>query len=663
MKTSKTKLLLAFFISGFFLFGLAEITNAADYYVPATTSTVDGDTFCGGKCTSADTIYLQGPRGDLKIKNFDGDGEYITITNEPNHQVILTGTTDLSGTIVIVDCSYLDLRGDNSASHTYGIVCINPRELSEAFNIWVYHNAAGSATSDHIKLSYMELYSNGVGDATATGIAVIYGGNPNTYIYDTFEIHHNYIHHTGYAGMYLGQNLPWSGDKPYIKDFSVHDNLLEDMGAYGITMKGVRSDSGVCSIYNNVVKRTGLVYASDGSAWHGIGVQYFEGATYANIYNNWIEKTKGPGLKIGDQNHNVYDNIIVGCGTGDAVGWGHGIITYQSTYGSHIYDNIIIQPTRYGVYAWGTTQSVTLSRNLIGDAGVGEWYEMESGDAAESTGADANIYHANVADFNFNVWSDDGDYSNDDFTFGTTGTTHILTEAMGTGYISPASWTPNAVPGDTIIIAADRTSGILLEDFDGTPSAPYLFTNPSDAKVVLSGPGTTDWGEKGIHVFDSDNFKILGNNYLSETYGIEIHGITNAKAGLRMFRCADWEIGYMHVHDTYGGITQNYNDPWTQANSMGSCRLHHSYINNVASAAMGSEAVYLGKSSTGDYPHWTQLEIDHLRIENITCDGIQSGQTEKLLIHDNYVQDVGLLYASEPVHAFGIIASAEGGGG
>jgi len=241
-------------------------------------------------------------------------------------------------------------------------------------------------------------------------------------------------------------------------------------------------------------------------------------------------------------------------------------------------------------------------------------------------------------------------------------TTKILTEAIGTGYISPSSWSPAAVPGDTIIIAADRVSGILLKNFNGTPASPYLFTNPSNAKVILSGLGTTDWGEKGIHVFDSDNFKILGNNYSSETYGIEIHGITNPKAGLRMFRCADWEIGYVHVHDTYGGITQNYNDPWTQSNSMGNCRLHHSYIKDVASAAMGSEAVYLGKSSTGDYPHWTQLEIDHLHIENITCDGIQSGQTEKLLIHDNYVQDVGLLYASEPVHAFGIIASAEGGG-
>ncbi|MCK4627507.1 MAG: hypothetical protein KAT56_00815, partial [Sedimentisphaerales bacterium] len=55
-----------------------------------------------------------------------------------------------------------------------------------------------------------------------------------------------------------------------------------------------------------------------------------------------------------------------------------------------------------------------------GDAGLGEWNEMESGDVTESTGGDANIYHADVADFGFNVWSDDGDYSNDDFSLGYT---------------------------------------------------------------------------------------------------------------------------------------------------------------------------------------------------------------------------------------------------
>ena len=253
-----------------------------------------------------------------------------------------------------------------------------------------------------------------------------------------------------------------------------------------------------------------------------------------------------------------------------------------------------------------------------------------SGDALiellEGIGADANWYETDVADFDFNAWSDDNNYSNDDFTFGTTGTTHILTEAMGTNYITPSSWTSAAVPGDTIIIATDRVSGISLKDFDGTAADPYIFTNPSDAKVTISGIGTTMWGEQGIQIFDSDNFKILGNNYSGSTYGIEIHGLTNPKSGIRMWRCAAWEVAYIQIHDTYGGITQNNNDPWTQANSLGSCRVHHNRIENTN--AIFAEGMYLGKSKTGDHPQWDLLEIDHNKVYRTGSDCLQAGQSK-----------------------------------
>lgn len=55
-----------------------------EYYVPVSTTVVDGNTFYGGgKCTSSDTIIIiGGPRGGLQFKNFDVAGSYITITNE-----------------------------------------------------------------------------------------------------------------------------------------------------------------------------------------------------------------------------------------------------------------------------------------------------------------------------------------------------------------------------------------------------------------------------------------------------------------------------------------------------------------------------------------------------------------------------------------------------
>jgi len=404
-----------------FLFCLLPVwVDAADYTVSTRTSTVDGDTFCGGSpCTSADRIIINGgARGNLLFKDFDGRGKYITITNENTNLdakvVITTGSVGQTWAgLELRDCKYVDLRGDNDADLTYGIKVINDGTPAMVSAVRVRQE------SDHIKISYIEIDGT---SADGTGIMFLDNTLSSAWIFDTFEIHHNYIYDVGYAGMYLGQNNPWSEDNPYIANFSVHDNLLEDLGAYGITTKGVHQDSGVCSIYNNTIRgssgrqSTGLITPNSDEFKFGIGFSRFAGRVHANIYNNWIEKTVGAGILVGDQKHNVYGNTIVGCGTGNDVTFGHGIVTQFSTYDTNIYDNIIIQPKRYGIYARDGVVSVTLSKNLIGDAGLGEWYEMQTGDVTENTGDDANIYHADVANFNFKTWSDDGSYSNDDFS-------------------------------------------------------------------------------------------------------------------------------------------------------------------------------------------------------------------------------------------------------
>ena len=406
----------------------------ATYYITNSDNVVNGNTFCDGSpCTSADTIIINGgARGNLSLQNFNGSGSYITIKNEnatPDERVVITSGSvgDTWAGLELRDCKYVDLRGDNDPDLPYGIKVIHSGTPSMTAVVWARQEC------DHIKLGYVEME-----DAahTATGLLIHDCTLSEAWIFDTFEVHHNYIHDTGYCGMYLGHNYPSTLYDPYSANYSVHDNIMEDMGAYGITLKGVHSTSGVCSIYNNIVRpsnrgsgggsSTGLVDTSDGSAWQGIGVVYFYGSTYANVYDNWVEKTKGPGLKIGDQNHQVYDNIICGCGTcedaDEGAKWGHGIVSYSNSDGINIYDNTIIQPGRYGIYALSGAEldGTTLSRNLIGNAGTGEWGEAFSGRIIESTGDDANTYYADVASFGFNAWSDDGDYSNDDFGFGGT---------------------------------------------------------------------------------------------------------------------------------------------------------------------------------------------------------------------------------------------------
>ncbi|MCK5466462.1 hypothetical protein KAI56_03135 [Candidatus Parcubacteria bacterium] len=418
MKNTKTKLFLAFFISGFFLFGLTGVSEAADYYVPTTTSTVDGDTFCGGgKCTSGDTIIIRGgARGGLLFQDFDGAGSYITITNEnknPNSRVVINGMSG-KGCLSILNCKYIDLRGNNDGDLTYGIKVINDNTSKASGAVRVY------GESDHIKLGYLEITCEGNTSITGNGIFVQDGFLSDAWTWDTFEIHHNYIHDTRYAGMYLGQNDPGYYKNPYIARVVVHDNILKNLGTYGMVIKGL--NGGPNSYYNNFVDTTGVVSRPDiiKDTWRsGIRIRTYTQDYSVDVYNNTVWNTVGPGILAGKGAHNIHDNIVCNAGTGNQEYFGHGIVTFLNTDGVHIYDNIIIQPTIYGIYNRGSdTGGVTLSRNLIGDAGLGEWGESSSGDTIVSSGADANIYYDNVADFGFNVWSDDNTCSNDDFTFG-----------------------------------------------------------------------------------------------------------------------------------------------------------------------------------------------------------------------------------------------------
>ncbi len=381
------------------------------YYVYPSDSIVDGRTFCDGPCTSSDTIIIKGgTRGALEFRNLDGKGNYISILNEDSTEkvVISTGSTNA---LTITKSDYVDLEGNTNPDFAYGIKIIRTTDSGRDIAIL--------GGSDHIRIGHTELLFQASG-SDGTGIQIGYDNEGSSVLYDAIEIHHNFIHDTPYSGMYLGHNQgpEYDNDDPFVADISVHDNILEDLGAYGFNVKGVSPASGPCYIYNNTIRRTGLIW-SDPAKAHGISVHMFFG-TSAEIYDNLIEDTEGAGLIIGGgahsdggAAHNVHDNIIAGCGADGDSHYGHGILTEEYSNNAHIYDNIIVQPTRYGLHnEWGTgTQHI--DRNLVCDPGIG--YLQPDPQFVEGTGADANIYYPDCADAGFSAWSDDGDYSNDKF--------------------------------------------------------------------------------------------------------------------------------------------------------------------------------------------------------------------------------------------------------
>ena len=459
----------------------------ANYTITSTEDTVDGGANVSGKgrcnagyvsyaagpwgvCTSADTIIIDGgARGDLTFQNFDGDPDYITIINEDSTRVVITATSATAG-ILIDDCKYINLRGNGLSAHNWTRDC----KTDSCYGIKVQVSGDPPLAlvrvmgdSDNIKLQYIEADMSGKsgGSGAENGFQVQDGALANTDTFDNFEIAYNYIHDTYYHGMYLGHNTPDAGNDPYISSFNVHHNLLEDLGAEGGELKGVEAGSTV-QFHHNIVRRTrqqciyncGVEeYVEKGWWQYGwIFSDYYENA-YAEIYNNWIEETAGSCFHLRSAEHIVYNNVLVGCGTGTCVGelcvskldgYFNAIELDKVNLGetlnrrvSEIYNNTIISPLDYGVASLDDEVQANVNDNIIINPGGTDTPAYVNDLAActprgtcveEGTGDDANTN--DTSDPGFVDFTDDDDYSNDDFdlasghSVGVMGNTDLTTD-------------------------------------------------------------------------------------------------------------------------------------------------------------------------------------------------------------------------------------------
>lgn len=511
---------------------LPEGIFAETYTVSTATTTVDGDTFCDGTCDGADEIVLTaGARGNLLIRDMTGTAEnYITVRNEDsvtNTPVTITndGTVG-AGVLSILNCRYMDLNGAGDPDITYGIVVVEDGTPTVRSNIvWGYGNttAGGAGDFDYVKIRYLDISSTvPIETYQSTGIMIKDAFTPLTTTFTGVEIANNYIHNTAYCAMYLGCNDPYGLYNPptkythWIGGFQIHDNLMVDVGGYGITYKGVNGSNN--RIYNNIirasdrindVRSTGLSIPETGVACGGIGTQCVVDPYYVEIDNNWIEKTAHQGIYVSLARHKVHDNIILGCGVG-AVGdvyyssYNHYAITVILTYldypnyrygtppysGFEIYDNIIIQPDSGWLYTAAST-SVTADRNWIGDSGS----YVAGGTLTLGTGDDANITYTDPSDFGFQSWSDDNDYSNDDFSISAGVEGSVFTQTSGN--ITEAGIVTG---GATIILNLDGTT---WSAFDNTIRAAIVAGMDSEKSeatgwdaLIKADPGS--WSATGV---------------------------------------------------------------------------------------------------------------------------------------------------------------------
>ena len=463
---------------------ITDCGDAVDntWCIETTDTTVDGDTACDSTtCTSADTLILDGgARGSILFRDFDGDGSYITIMNEDTNRVVIThDSAHARGIVSFDDCKYVDFRGDNNSSYIYGIKVVSDGSPNTpARNIWIY------GESSYLKIGYIETEWTGTNYYGASGLGA--AENPLDWIWSNIEIHHNYIHGSHYAGMYIGHNkADIDSGAAYVQGWSIHDNIIIDAGSYGITYKGINAtvDS---YIYNNYVQNTGQSLGEgcagsiDTANRQGIGSQYsYNGTGVVHIYNNWVENTAGTCLKLNSTDFNVYGNVLFDCGYDATASNQRGINLTESElsgdWTAYIYNNTLIDIGDDAIFNDGF-DDVYISNNIIYDV---------AGDCMDLDWADGT---ATYAFYNNDCYGESGYYARvEGSTYSTDTALNVRGDAagnieddpqlnnIGSKEFWPATSSSNVVEAGYNV--GDPYDTLLLSTSDFTASPPSVLTD------------------------------------------------------------------------------------------------------------------------------------------------------------------------------------------
>ena len=466
-----------YFIGFLLLLYLTDFAFAGTYTVGTSTATVDGDIFCDGTCDGEDEIILTpGNRGNLTIRDLKGsDGNHVTVKNGDSGDglVNISATGNAFG-IYIRNCEYVTVTGSGKAGLTYGI------KSSNASTIGIY----ATDKTDEIILEYLEVTATGIGISSKT-LVDINGTDverANWTQYDT-TVQYCYVHDVTGEGIYLGDSHYYENNEPVLNGVYVNNNTVNNAAFDGIQIGSAIAN---VSCHDNTITNIGASDLSFPGANTKTGLVINHGSV-GEYYNNTIWHTEACGILCqGLAGVLIHDNILCGLGS---YGTYDGMIFYTSS-GQSVYDNIIIQANGYGLKSASVT--VTCSRNLIGDCGSGE---STGAGISESADPDDNVYYADVAHFGFQAWSDDGDYSNDDFS--------IRAEMGGTVFTQTSGNVTEAgivTGGATIILNLDGTT---WSAFDNTIRAAIVAGMDSEKSeatgwdaLIKADPGS--WSATGV---------------------------------------------------------------------------------------------------------------------------------------------------------------------
>lgn len=365
------KLTITAFALIFMQLAFAKLARAqdctCDHRIELGENRVDGSSWAPG-----DTVCIMaGDRPDLVISNFSGSASnYITIINCDGK--VRTGSPDAGVGFAINNGKYFHLTGTGHSDFEYGIEVTGSRSGAQGL-------AIGSFSTD-FEVDHIEIHDAGFAGIMSKTDPSCDETDLTYFTQENCHFHHNYIHHVGGEGFYIGytfypeREYTCNGQQVILRghpmrNISVTDNIIENTDLDGIQMSAVISGA---LIARNIVWK----FAVKNEIYQNQGIQIGSG-TSGEITRNFI--ASGPGIGIfwlGWGGAYVHNNIIYETGS-DGINCQDRTETTQPPF---IFEhNTIIRPGRDGIRIHSTLAAGNrFSNNLVIDPG--EAFETHFGD-------------------------------------------------------------------------------------------------------------------------------------------------------------------------------------------------------------------------------------------------------------------------------------------
>jgi hypothetical protein len=286
-----------------------------------------------------DSLLLDaGTRNPMRFDDLMGDSLNPIVVCNKDGQVIITKPIGGYYGITFNASRYIKLSGKNNALLPYGIL-VTQLPSGSAVSI---NNFSSNFEVEGIEIS--RVYSSGIVAKTDMNCANILN-YPSFVMYD-LKFHHNYIHHVGNEGFYIGNtsygdgvgaklictNPSFNGNVlPHkIIGVKVFENIIDSSGWDGIQVSAAEN----AEVFDNYIVNDSWADVMNQQSGIFIGQP-----AQAKVYRNIIKDGKGSGIQCFGVGSSFYNNLIINPGNS---------ITARGTFNSQ--GSLINSTFTYGIY-------------------------------------------------------------------------------------------------------------------------------------------------------------------------------------------------------------------------------------------------------------------------------------------------------------------------